>query len=66
MTPVAMIRRPLRLGDAAKELGVHPDTILKAERVGRIPPIRRELYGSDDRIFFPEDIEALRKFFRSR
>jgi excisionase family DNA binding protein len=62
MTAIAT-RSVMTISEAAAALGVHPDTIRKAEREGRIPPIRRESFGSDDRIFLPEDVEALKRIF---
>jgi len=58
-------RRLLSISEAARELGLHPNSIRKAERAGRVPPIRREPV-SGHRYFTPEDVETLRWYFFKR
>lgn len=53
----------VRIGQAARMLGMNPHSIRIAEWEGRIPPIRRERWG-DDRVFTQTDIDALRRYLR--
>lgn len=56
----------IRIGEAARLIGVHPGSIRNAERAGRIPALPREPY-SDDRALAPRDVNALKRYFaRSR
>jgi excisionase family DNA binding protein len=50
-------------GEVARLLGISRDAIRKAEQDGRIPEIHRE-EGSDDRVFYAEDIAELRAYFK--
>lgn len=60
----AILRHLYSLGEAAYEVGVHPDTLKRAERAGRIPTARRERtvdgYG-DDRVYTSNDVAILRQ-----
>jgi len=48
--------------EAARELGLHPNTLRKAERARRIPAARRETV-SGQRYFSRDEIERLRALF---
>ena len=43
---------------AARYLGIHPDSLRRAERAGRVPQARREPV-SRYRIYTPADLESL-------
>jgi len=65
VTTISVAARPLGIAEAARHLGVHPNTIRKAERAGRIPRVRREPV-SGYRIFSVEEVEQLRQRFFGR
>ncbi len=52
-------QRPLRISEAAEELGVSPDWLRFGERLGSLPLARRTPAGW--RYYTPEDIERLRR-----
>ena len=49
----------MRCAGVARELGISADWVRRAEREGKIPPVRRDLHGH--RRFRPEDVERLRQ-----
>jgi DNA-binding transcriptional MerR regulator len=51
--------RLFRIGAAARELGVHPGSLRRAEREGRIRPARREAV-SGERFYSEEDLQEIR------
>ena len=53
------------IGSAAVKLGVHPGSLRRAEREGRVPRARREPV-SRTRFYTPDDIERLRGLLRGR
>lgn len=53
----------LRISEVAERLYVHPGSIRRAERVGRVPRAQREAV-SGYRYYSPEDVAALRARFR--
>lgn len=63
--PVLDQRRLLSISEAARELGLHPNSIRKAERAGRVPRVRREPV-SGHRYFTEDDLATLRWYFFSR
>lgn len=60
-TPLALAieRRLYRTGQVARELGVTPDALHKAEQRGQIAPALREP-GGDDRLYTRADLERLK------
>lgn len=50
------------IGEAARRIGVHPNSIRRAEREGRTHPARREAV-SGERYYSHDDLEALRMYF---
>jgi len=49
------------IGEAAKRVGVHPDTLKRWMKAGKIPPVRRDRNGWF--IFTVEDIARARNFY---
>ena len=56
--PLQAMNRELRIGQAARELGVSTKHLKLLERHGRIPPARRDQYGG--RIYSDFDLAVLR------
>ena len=56
----AVFPRAFRIAEAAKALGIHPGSIRRAERLGRIPRARREPV-SGQRVYTEQDVQALRE-----
>lgn len=57
-----LLRRegPLTVGQAAKILGVHPQTLRRLEKRGVVPPARRSLVHGD-RLYDPKSLELMRR-----
>jgi hypothetical protein len=55
-----MIRQQLTLGDVSRQVGVGPWTIRRLERLGRIPPARRDPIANNSRIYSVHDAEVIR------
>lgn len=51
--------RVLGIAEVARMLGLHPGSLRRAEREGRVPRARREAV-SGTRVYSHEDVEALR------
>jgi DNA-binding transcriptional MerR regulator len=62
---VAAERPAFSIGEVARRVGVTKDAIRKAEREERIPRAQRE-EGGDDRLYYAEDIDDLRRYFHRR
>ncbi|MBI4345921.1 MAG: MerR family transcriptional regulator [Elusimicrobia bacterium] len=54
-----------RIGEVARALDLHPNSLRRAEREQRIPEARRERV-SRQRFYTPEDLEVLRERFARR
>jgi DNA-binding transcriptional MerR regulator len=52
--------RSVKIGDLAKMLGRHPETVRRYERRGLIPPARRDPVAGW-RIYSQEETEAIRR-----
>ena len=58
------IVRVYRIGEVARIVGVTTEAIRLAERERRIPPARREGFGSDDRVYTDAEVARLHAYFR--
>lgn len=54
----------MRIGEAARRLGIHPQTLRRWEREGRVCRARRRLTGQ--RVYLEEDVQQLEKMVFSR
>jgi len=52
--------RSIRTGAAARTIGIHPQTLRKWEREGRVPPARRNQI-TGQRLYDDEDLDLVRR-----
>lgn len=53
-----VVRKPMRIQDAADQLGVSTATLRRLEAQGRIPKATRNPFGA--RLYTPPDLERIR------